>query len=61
MQQQGCVICLPIAQHYAWLAYRHQMLSMAIDLLELQIEPVELDIDIERNLILAAMWQQTLK
>lgn len=46
------------AQHYAWLAYQHQLPTVTIDLLELRIEPVEFDI--ERNRILAGMCQRTL-
>jgi hypothetical protein len=46
------------AQHYAWLAYQHQMPSLTIDLLELKIEPAEFDI--ERNRILAGMCQKSL-
>ncbi|QVW35328.1 hypothetical protein KIP69_00310 [Geobacter sulfurreducens] len=46
------------AQHYAWLAYQHQLLTVAIDLLELRIEPSEFDI--ERNRTLASMCQRTL-
>ena len=46
------------AQHYAWLAYQHQMPSLTIDLLGLKIEPAEFDI--ERNRILAGMCQRTL-
>lgn len=46
------------AQHYAWLAYQHQMRTVTIDLLELRIEPAEFDI--ERNRILAGMCQRTL-
>ena len=46
------------AQHYAWLAYQHQMPTVTIDLLELRIEPAEFDI--ERNRILAGMCQRTL-
>ena len=46
------------AQHYAWLAYQHRLLTVTIDLLELRIEPAEFDI--ERNRILAGMCQRTL-
>ena len=46
------------AQHYAWLAYQHQMPSLTIDLLELKIEPAEFDI--ERNRVLAGMCQKSL-
>ncbi|MDD2462861.1 MAG: hypothetical protein PHI97_02585 [Desulfobulbus sp.] len=46
------------AQHYAWLAYQHQLPTVTIDLLELRIEPAEFDI--ERNRILARMCQRTL-
>lgn len=46
------------AQHYAWLAYRHWLPTVAIDLLELRIEPSEFDI--ERNRTLAGMCQRTL-
>ena len=46
------------AQHYAWLAYQHQLPTVTIDLLELRIEPSEFDI--ERNRILAGMCQRTL-
>ena len=46
------------AQHYAWLAYQHQMPLVTIDLLELRIEPAEFDI--ERNRILAGMCRRTL-
>ena len=46
------------AQHYAWLAYHHRLPTVTIDLLELRIEPAELDI--ERNRILAEMCQSTL-
>ena len=46
------------AQHYAWLAYQHRLSTVAIDLLELRIEPAEFDI--ERNRILAGMCQRTL-
>jgi hypothetical protein len=46
------------AQHYAWLAYQHQLSTVAIDLLEMRIEPAEFDI--ERNRILAGMCQRTL-
>jgi hypothetical protein len=46
------------AQHYAWLAYRHRLPSVTIDLLELRIEPAEFNI--ERNRILAGMCQRTL-
>ena len=46
------------AQHYAWLAYQNQLPTVTIDLLELRIEPAELDI--ERNRILAEMCQSTL-
>ncbi len=46
------------AQHYAWLAYQHQLPTVTIDLLELRIEPAEFDI--ERNRILAGMCQRTL-
>jgi len=46
------------AQHYAWLAYRHRLPTVAIDLLELRIEPSEFDI--ERNRTLAGMCQRTL-
>jgi len=46
------------AQHYAWLAYQHQLPTVTIDLLELRIEPAEFDI--ERNRILAGMCQGTL-
>ena len=46
------------AQHYAWLAYQHQLPTVAIDLLELRIEPSEFDI--ERNRTLAGMCQRTL-
>jgi len=46
------------AQHYAWLAYRHRLPTVTIDLLELRIDPAEFDI--ERNRILAGMCQRTL-
>ena len=46
------------AQHYAWLAYRHRLPTVAIDLLKLRIEPSEFDI--ERNRTLAGMCQRTL-
>ncbi|WP_029894968.1 hypothetical protein [Desulfohalovibrio reitneri] len=46
------------AQHYAWLAYQHRLPTVAIDLLDLRIEPSEFDI--ERNRILAGMCQRTL-
>ena len=46
------------AQHYAWLAYQHQLPIVTIDLLELRIDPAEFDI--ERNRILAGMCQRTL-
>lgn len=46
------------AQHYAWLAYQHQMPTVTIDLLALRVEPAEFDI--ERNRILAGMCQRTL-
>ncbi len=46
------------AQHYAWLAYRHRLPTVTIDLLELRIEPAEFNI--ERNRILAGMCQRTL-
>lgn len=46
------------AQHYAWLAYQHQLPTVTIDLFELRIEPAEFDI--ERNRILAGMCQRTL-
>jgi len=46
------------AQHYAWLAYQHQLPRVTIDLLEMRIEPAEFDI--ERNRILAGMCQRTL-
>lgn len=43
------------AQHYAWLAYQHRLLTVTIDLLELRIEPAEFDI--ERNRILACIFR----
>ncbi|AVD70381.1 hypothetical protein [Desulfobulbus oralis] len=46
------------AQHYAWLAYQHQIPTVTIDLFELRIEPAEFDI--KRNRILAGMCQKTL-
>lgn len=46
------------AQHYAWLAYQHQLPTVTIDLLELRIEPATFGI--ERNQILAEMCQGTL-
>lgn len=46
------------ARHYAWLAYQHRLPTVTIDLLELRIEPAE--VDIERNRILAGMCQRTL-
>jgi len=46
------------AQHYAWLAYQHQIPTVTIDLLALRVEPAEFDI--ERNRILAGMCQRTL-
>lgn len=46
------------AEHYAWLAYHHQIPKVTIDLLALRIEPAEFDI--ERNRILAGMCQRTL-
>ena len=46
------------AQYFAWLAFQHRLPTVSIDLLELRIEPAELDI--ERNRILAEMCQSTL-
>lgn len=46
-------------QHYAWLAYRHKISEVTIDLLGLRIEPAAFDS--ERNRILAGMCQQTLR
>jgi hypothetical protein len=46
------------AEHYAWLAYHHQIPTVTIDLLALRIEPAEFDI--ERNRILAGMCHRTL-
>jgi hypothetical protein len=46
------------AHHYAYLAYKHKMPTVAIDLLALRIEPAEFDI--ERNRILAGMCQWSL-
>jgi len=46
------------AQHYAWLARKHGLSVVTIDLFKLQISPAEFDI--ERNRILAGMCQRTL-
>lgn len=46
------------AQHYGWLAYRHRLPAVTIDLMAMRISPAEFDI--ERNRNLAVMCQKTL-
>lgn len=46
------------AQHYGWLAYRHRLPVVTIDLLAICIRPAEFDI--ERNRNLAVMCRKTL-
>ncbi|GLQ06281.1 hypothetical protein [Sneathiella chinensis] len=46
------------AEHYAWLAYDYRVSVVTIDLISLAIDPVEFDIDRNRNL--ARMCQTTL-